>query len=469
MEREHFDILIVGSGVAGMSAAVSAMESLLETGTEATLAVIERASETEAGGSSRHTEAYLRMDASMKPAETFEEDIMSFSEGRSDPRMVRRLGEEAESTLRWLQGKGVVFEALPTAFLTSRRPRLLPVGGGRAIIEALGRRLRENGVPILYETTALRLILDDSGRVGGLEVRSNRDGLVRRITCHAVVLACGGFEGNPEMLARYMGEKARNLRNISRGGLYNKGECIQMALQVGAKPAGEWTLFHAEPVDPRSSATEPLLAIFPYGVLVNRQGRRFIDEGEGTVDETYEKVARAVLEQDGQIAYLVLDQKLYSIPDFRRAIKTPEPPVEAETLGDLAEKLGIDKVQFIETIEEFNRAVQEGPFDPLRLDGKRTAGINPPKSNWAQRIDSPPYLAYPFACAIVFTFGGVATNEEAEVLSSDDIPIPGLYAAGEVVGMYYAKYPGATSVLRGLVFGRIAGRNAARYVRRLVG
>jgi tricarballylate dehydrogenase len=240
-----------------------------------------------------------------------------------------------------------------------------------------------------------------------------------------------------------------------------------MALEVGAKPAGQWDAFHAEPVDPRSSESEAVVMTFPYGILVNKDGERFLDEGAGTVDEIYESVARTIFYDQDQVAYLIIDRKMFEIPEYHRAIQTDQDPYQAQTIADLAENIGVDPRALERTVSAYNEATPGDPsdFDPFRSDGLATSGdLVPPKSNWARPIDEPPYLTYPIACSVVFTFGGIATNERAEVLSSDGNLIPGLYAAGEAAGLYYGKYPGSTSVLRCLTFGKIAGNCAVEYV-----
>lgn len=202
--------------------------------------------------------------------------------------------------------------------------------------------------------------------------------------------------------------------------------------------------------------------VFPYGILVNLDGERFVDEGSGTADEIYEAVGRTIWKQREGLVYFIGDQRIYTVPGYEHALTTDMPPIVADSAEVLAEQLGLDPARLRRTIEEFNASVQEGAYDPTAPDGKATRGLTPPKSNWAQPLDMLPLVAYPMACAIVFTYGGIATSMSGEVLSADGWPIPGLFAAGECTGLYYGKYPGATSVLRGLVFGRIAGEAAAR-------
>ncbi|MGH7122850.1 MAG: FAD-binding protein, partial [Stellaceae bacterium] len=349
-----------------------------------------------------------------------------------------------------------------TYFITSTSPRMAPVGGGLALVEALAAAAEQQGARILYEATARQLLRDSAGRILG--VRSvDRAGRSHALHARSVVLASGGFEGNPELLTRYLGPQARYLRPVARGGYYNKGEGIQMALAAGAAPAGDYGAFHAEPIDPRSGATEPVVLVFNYGILVNARARRFTDEAPKTVDATYEAITRLIWEQPDGIAYVVLDAKIEDVPNWRKSVRSDQPPVEAPTLPGLAERLGLDPQALAATVEAYNSACPESTgFRPLELDGLATRNLDPRKSNWARPLDRPPFLAYPVTCANCFTFGGVKVDTDARVLDLDGVPIAGLYAAGEVMGLYYGTYTGATSVLRGAVFGRKAGLHAAK-------
>jgi tricarballylate dehydrogenase len=235
-----------------------------------------------------------------------------------------------------------------------------------------------------------------------------------------------------------------------------------MALDIGAAGAGEFGSYHAEPVDPRSGISEPSIFIFPYGILVNKDGHRFTDEAPGTVDAHYERVTRRIFEQRDGTAWVVLDARHTRIPNYRLGIRTDKPPVVANSIRELAVALALPPDALEETVARYNAACQPGETRPLELDGLATHGLTPPKSNWAVSVDEAPFHAYPIISANVFTFGGLQINAEARVLDKDGEAIPGLYAAGEIVGLYYGTYTGATSVLKGMVFGRIAGQDAAR-------
>ncbi len=465
MGREvDYDIVVIGCGVAGTSAALSAAEEAKKEGKNLKIAILERADYDHRGGNSRWTASYMRMKNLDEVADNFVEDMMAFSDNYSDREYIETLAANAGSTLRWVQEKGVDFDYLPTMFLTSSRPRLLPVGGGRAIVDALARRAGGLDVEIIYEATAWKLLLNDEGAVDGLDGRV-KGGTSLQLKVGAVIMGAGGFQGNREMMAQYVGRDAHKIPTVAEGGLFNKGEAIRMALAIGAKGAGQFDSFHAEPVDPRSKREEAAVMTYPYFILVDQNGKRFVDEGKTTVDEQYEEVARKIFhELPGHIAYMIGDQKMYDIPNYERALETDKPPIVAETLEELAGKIGVPAQQLAATVESFNAAVQPGEFLWDRKDGKQAVGITPPKSNWAIPIDKAPFIAYPIVCSNVFTNGGIATDTHGRVLSQDDDAIPGLYAVGETAGLYYGKYPGGTSVLRGLVFGRRAGAHAVSYV-----
>lgn len=447
-------VAVIGAGVAGLSAAVAAAEV---AGPDCRIVVLDRAEKSEAGGLTRWTSAYFRLDDIYEPGESFVSDIIDFSDGRTPEWYVQKLHDELPYTMEWIQSHGVRFRRLPTYFINSSRPRLQPVGGGEALLHALTAAASELGVQFSYGTTATGLACSEDGRVTGVDVHDANG--ARRLQADAVIVASGGFEGEPAMLARELGS-SEPLIPIAPGVAFNRGEGITMALDAGAARAGEWTSFHAEPVDPRSDSPEPLVMVFPYGILVNRHAQRFIDEGRGTVDETYESTARAIWNQPEGGAYWISDHQFNLVEARDRGILTGVKPIVAETLTELASQLGLDEHELTTTIHAFNESVSDGDFNWRTTDHKSTTGIEPPKSNWALRLDRPPYISYPIKCAIVFTFGGLATDVDGRVVNDAGAPIPGLFAAGECTGLYHGKYPGGTSIMRGMVFGRIAGREA---------
>jgi len=474
-----YDVIVVGCGIAGLSAAAAAFQG------GARPVVLERSPKEERGGNTRYTEAFLRMKNEHEPSEDFETKLVENSGGYPDPELVAMtatppaqwpplvralsindpevIAKFAASTgpaIQWLKTMGVRFDFLPTPFLTTSTTRMAPSGGGRALVEALCAYLEANDVPIHYDTAARALVRDAAGTVVGLRAVSRGNRPVE-YAGGAVVLASGGFEGNPEMLAQYLGPRALYLRPVARGGHYNKGEGIRMALAAGAAPCGDFGSYHAEPIDPRSGMPEAANFVFPYGILVNKEGQRFVDEAAGTVDATYESVTRRIYNQTDGIAYSLFDAKLADVPNVRLGLRTDQPPIQADSIAALAAALEMRPDRLEATVSAYNAACGPGTFKALEADGLATRGLEPPKSNWARPLDKPPFQAYPIISANVFTFGGVKVNTDAQVINTDGDVIPGLYAAGEVVGMYYRTYPGSTSVLRGAVFGRLAGEHAA--------
>jgi tricarballylate dehydrogenase len=302
--------------------------------------------------------------------------------------------------------------------------------------------------------------------VSGVVVRSNWQ--EETIACDAVVLAAGGFQANTEWRTRYLGP-GWDLAKV-RGSSFNTGDGIRMALDIGASPAGNWSGCHAVQWDYNAPEFGDLAVgdgfqkhSYPWGIVVNAAGRRFIDEGADFRNYTYAMYGRRVLEQPGQVAWQIFDAKVahllrdeYRIRQVTRA--------SADTLEELAGKLdGIDETGFVSEIAAYNAAVDQGTrFDPNVKDGRAARGLPVPKSNWANTIDTPPYQAFAVTCGITYTFGGLRIDAATRVLDTDLNPIPGLYAAGELTGgLFYFNYPGGSGLTNGSVFGRIAGAGAA--------
>jgi tricarballylate dehydrogenase len=478
--QRTFDVVVVGCGVAGLSAAVAAAEG------GATVALLERTTRDERGGNTRWTEAYLRMKSETELSHDFESLLLDNSgyyiepelaastvldyENWSpivktlpftDPDLIGFFVQEVPAAVAWLKAHGITYGEAGFYGLTPRpSPRIAINGGGWQLVETMTACAEALGVTFFYETTARELLQAPDGRVCGLAGKTG-DGSPVNLQAQAVILACGGFQGNPEMVMRYIGPKGRYLRPVARGGYYNKGEGIEMALRIGASGSGDFAEYHGQPVDPRSSVSEALVMVYPYGVLVNREGRRFLDEAPGTIDAHYEETVRTIADQKKGIAFAILDDKINRIPNWKRTVRTDQPAETADDIRTLGLRLGFDGEAAERTLQSYNAACREGVFDPFRLDGLSTVGLHPPKSNYAVPLDTPPFHAYPIISANTFTLGGLKVNTHAQVVDRDGRAMPGLYAAGETMGFYYGRYAGATSVLRGAVFGRKAGAHAA--------
>jgi tricarballylate dehydrogenase len=459
-------LVVVGHGAAGLAAALSAAEQAHSRGLPIDITVLEKSREAEAGGNTSWSPSNMRLDAPDRIDPGFENDMHSVSGGRSDRSYFRTLADNAVATIGWLQSHGVEF-ATPVYYLSAGPARIQPVSGGGAIIEKLRDAAKRAGVKLRYQSEAIRLVMAE-GRVRGVEARAG-DGIATMLDADAVVLACGGFQGNPAMMRTHFGPKAEAIKLISPGTRFDSGDGIRMATEQGASVSGDWNGMHIEPVDPRSRNSAAVVLVYPYGIVVDRDGRRFFDEGCGLMHETWEVLARDIhFSRPKGMAYAILDSRLFEIEGFERAIRSEVPPYRSGTLEGLATKIGIPAGNLVETVETFNAEATGDParFDATRCDGLAAAGtLKPPKSNWARAIAGPPYLAYPLVGAIAYTFGGLATNDKAEVLGEQD-PMPGLYAAGETTGHFYGTAPNAVAVLRALVFGKIAGREAVEFLAR---
>ena len=482
-KNTNFDIIVIGCGIAGLSAAVSAQQN------GSKVAILERAPREERGGNTRYTESFWRMKSEDEVSEDFEdqfaknsggwpdpgilEDLVRDREnqpavlkslGIVDPSLIATLAAEAPNALKWLKEFGVKFDFLPLYFLSQSTTRMGPIGGGLALVDALGSYADSNAddIRFFYETAAKKLISDDEGNLIGVSGISKGN---KKINLFApnVVLASGGFEGNSEMLSHYVGPQAQFIRPVSRGGHYNRGEGIQMALEAGAASCGDFSSFHAQPVDPRSKDMEPVVLNYSYGLLINETGRRFTDEAPALVDSTYEAVTRIIMQQKNGIGFAVFDNKLDDIDNWNATVRTRVAPYQANTLEELASLIKIPSEEFLRTVNDFNKACPEnqGDFDPLRPDGLKTHGLTLQKSNWSRPLTEAPFRAWPIICSNCFTFGGIKIDELARVINTEGDVIPGLYAAGEVAGIYYRTYTGATSVMRGAVTGRLAGNDAS--------
>jgi tricarballylate dehydrogenase len=460
MSKAPHRLVIVGHGAAGLAAAIGAAEAARFHGTAVEITLVEKAAQESAGGNTLWSPSYMRLDACDRIAPDFEDAMLEASDGRGDRLYFRVLAGNAIATVGWLESHGVSF-CSPPYYLSAGPLRIQPVGGGRAIVSVLSRAAKGLGVTFEYECTAKRIVTAGNGRVVGVEV--SRDDGTKTIPADAVILAAGGFQADGEMMREHFGPGGESIKLISPGTRCNSGDGIRMALEQGARMSGDWNGMHAEPVDPRSENSAPVVLVYPYGIVVDRNGRRFFDEGSGLVHETWERFARNIhFETPGGTAYAILDSRLFDISGFERAIRSEVPPHQADTLERLARLIEIEPTALMETVATYNRAATGDPaqFDAARRDGlAASAWLDPPKSNWARAIATPPFLAYPLVGAIAYTFGGIATNERAEVLGKDG-PLPGLYAAGEITGHFWGTAPNAVSVLRALVFGRIAGCEA---------
>ena len=489
------DVIVVGAGNAALATALTAREE------GCSLLVLEKAPKAERGGNSAFTGGLFRfpfddatrdfppllphysaeeLDACVVPPyprKAFEADLERVTEGLADPMLVDMLLGSAYPTMKWLTDRGVRW-MLATGRQSYKRGdkyyffgnlNLEANGGGQGLSDKEFEIAEQAGVEIMYETKASRLLTDANGGVIGVEIRK-ADGTRQPVEGKAVVLASGGFEANEEMRCRYLGADWE-LAKV-RGSRFNTGDGIRMALDVGAQPHGHWSCGHAVQWDYMSPPTGDLSVgdlyqkhSYPIGIIVNKLGKRFVDEGADFRNYTYAKYGREVLRQPERFAAQIFDSK--TIPILRDEYRHKDvTKARCNTIEQLAEELTIDVQGLVETVREYNAAVQDGDFNPSVLDGKHTVGVTPPKTNWALRIDEPPFEGYAVTCGLTFTFGGLKIDRQSRVQDTEDHPITGLYAAGELVGgLFYYNYPGGTGLMAGATFGRLAGLAAAKHAK----
>lgn len=487
---EEFDVIVVGGGNAALCAAITAREE------GARVLMLERAPEDERGGNSSFTEGLMRFvysgkddivalspdltpdelasDFGVYTEEKFFDDMARVTQNRTDPDLCEILVKQSNAALHWMRRQGVRF--LPQfgrqAFKIDGKftfwggATLAAVGGGRGLVDQLYRAAEKAGVKIWYNAWARELVYSDRG-VEGILV--NVAGTSSRIDARSIVLACGGFEANAAWRARHLGP-GWDLAKV-RGSRYNCGDGLDMALRIGAQSTGHWSGCHAVGWERYADEFGSFDTMddyerdnYPFSIMVNADGKRFLDEGADIRNYTYAKYGRIILQQPDQFAWQIFDSSVTHMlrPEYRARRVTK---VTANTIEELADKLGdVDRDTLIKTIKDFNASImRDVPFNPNRKDGRRTVGLDVPKSNWAVPLENPPFEAYAVTCGVTFTFGGLKVTTDAQVLDTNNHPMPGLFTAGEMLGgLFYFNYPGATGLTSGAVFGRIAGRGAAR-------
>jgi tricarballylate dehydrogenase len=493
--QDGYDVVVVGGGNAALCAAISAANS------GARVLVLERSPIEERGGNTAYTDGLMRTvydgpediraycpdltdeevavsDFGTYTEAQFFEDMGQITEYRTDPDLCEILVTRSRETILWMRDQGVRF--FPNfgrqAYRVDGRFKfwggatIAVASGGPGLVDALYRAAEKKGIEVRYQAWARGLVKRD-GAVAGVIV-TLPDGAEETISAGAVVLACGGFEANAEWRARYLGP-GWDLAKV-RGSRFNTGDGLAMALAAGAQSYGHWSGCHAVSWE-RNAQDFGDLALtpqyqrhsYPLSIMVNKEGRRFVDEGADFRNYTYAKYGQAVLLQPGQVAWQIFDSKVSDLlRDEYRTRQTTK--ISAPSLEELADKLDeIDKPQLLKTIAEFNASVQtEVPFDPNVKDGRSASSNGVPRSHWANRIDTPPFEAYAVTCGITFTFGGVRISLDGEVLDTSGHAIPGLYAAGEMVGgIFYFNYPGASGLTSGAIFGRLAGDSAGAFAR----
>ncbi|KAL4926435.1 FAD binding domain-containing protein [Aspergillus undulatus] len=497
-----YDVIVVGGGNAALVSALSAHQS------GARVAIFEAAPEAEHGGNSRFSSGIFRIPHSglsevtalldeaalddvkhcrmaAYPAEQYKGDIERTSKGHCDRAQVDVMLKHAFETVRWMKDDIGVKWQLPLGKFFDREKiiaaqgvvdmppwdTVMAIGEGTGLMEALWDAVRERpGIAVFHESPVSGLIADGD-TVSGVTVR-RRDTTLR--VYGQVILACGGFEASPRLRRQYLGE-GWDLVAL-RGSRFNTGTMMEQAVGVGAAAVGNFGGCHATPHDldaPKilnpSDADRMSRYSFPYSVMVNAEGRRFMDEGENVFSLTYAKTGAAIVKQPHATAFQVFDQKTLHLLEPRYSVASP---VEADTLEELAHKIGVDANTFTTTIEKYNSATLKDAterFHAFACDGVSTGtALDIPKSNWALPIDKPPFVAYGVTCGITFTYGGLRVDNAARVLNDEGLVMPGLWAVGEIAGGFFAfNYPGGSGLTKGAVFGKLAGQSAAERARNI--
>jgi tricarballylate dehydrogenase len=489
LQDESYDVIVVGGGNAALCAAISASDE------GAKVLLLERAPQDERGGNSSYTEGLLRCvyngaddikvlspdlneeemksDFGSYTEDQFFDDMARVTQNRTDPDLCEILVRGSNGIMHWLKDKGVRW--LPQFGRQSFKVEgkytfwggatLAAVGGGHGLVDTLYKAAEKAGVRVLYNAWVRDLVRSDRG-VHGVTVTI--EGATREIRAQSVILACGGFEANAAWRARHLGP-GWDLAKV-RGTKYNTGDGLDMALRMGAQPAGHWSGCHsvgweryASDFGDFSTTDDYERDSYPFSIMVNAEGKRFLDEGADIRNYTYAKYGRIILQQPMQFAWQIFDSSMTHLlrPEYRSRHVTK---VIAGSIEELVEKVeDVDKAQLLKTIREFNAAVKRDvPFSPNVKDGRGTVGLEIPKSNWATPLENPPFEAYAVTCGITFTFGGLKVTTDTQVVDTNHRPIPGLYVAGEMLGgLFYFNYPGSTGLTSGAVFGRRAGQSAA--------
>ncbi|MFN3661781.1 FAD-dependent tricarballylate dehydrogenase TcuA [Yoonia sp.] len=460
IESRIWDVVIVGGGNAGLCAALEAAE------TGASVLVLEAAPERYRGGNSRHTRNFRCMHygplgplVDTYDEEEFWQDLLRVTKGETDENLARHAIRSSEECLPWMQEHGVRFQKSLSGTLSLDRTNAFFLGGGKALMNAYYLTAADLGVTVVYEAKVSHIAFDGD-RATHLDAEINGEPVT--IRGRAFVLASGGFQSDIDWLARAWGEAARNF--LIRGTPFNRGVVLKDMLDQGALSVGDPTQCHAVAIDGRAPKFDggivTRLDCVPFSVVVNKDGQRFYDEGEDVWPKRYAIWGRLVAAQPDQVAYSIIDSR--SIDLFMPSVYPPE---SAETIPGLAQKMGLNADALQATINDFNAACRDGPFQPQKLDGLATDGLTPPKTNWARPISEPPYYAYELRPGVTFTYLGLKVDLGARATGPTGL-YPNVWSAGEmmagsILGQGYLAGFGMTI---GTVFGRIAGKEAAAHV-----
>ncbi|MBA4205110.1 MAG: tricarballylate dehydrogenase [Polymorphum sp.] len=454
-----FDVAVVGGGNAALCAAITAAEA------GCSVLILEGAPKPYRGGNSRHTRNFrcMHKGPAFPLTGTYEEeeyfhDLMLVTRGKTDEGLARLAIRTSEECLPWMQEHGVRFQPSLSGTLSLSRTNAFFLGGGKALVNAYYNTASDLGVKIAYEAQVKHVHLDGS-RISHLEVEIA--GQPVTVQARTFVLASGGFQADIDWLARAWGPSARNF--LIRGTPYNRGTVLRDMLDQGAESVGDPTQCHAVAIDGRAPKYDggivTRLDCVPFSIVLNKDGERFYDEGEDVWPKRYAIWGRLVAAQPDQVGYALIDAK--SIDLFMPSVF---PPVKADTIEELAAKMGLEPEAVRRTVDTFNAACRPGSFHPTELDGLCTEGLNVPKTNWARPLDTAPFYGYELRPGVTFTYLGLKVDSRAQVHSAAG-PISNLWAAGEIMAgsILGQGYLAGFGMTIGTVFGRIAGKEAAAH------
>jgi tricarballylate dehydrogenase len=446
------DVVVAGGGSAALCAAIQARLD------GATVLLLERTPRAWRGGNSKYTRNLRCASAEYREDELLA-DLVAVTGAELDRDLAAYTIERSRELPAWLGDRGVRWQPALHGTLQLSRTNRFFLGGGKALVNVEYEAAHRLGVDVRYESTVVELRLA-GGRCDAVVVESA--GERATVPARAVVVASGGYESNLDWLAEHWGEGARNYR--VRGSRWNDGLLLRHLLDAGAQPRGNPRGFHAIAVDARSPAYDGGIVTrvdsVPFGIVVDRDCARFADEGADLWPKRYASWGRLIALQPGQVAWSIFDARAAG-----RFIPAVYPPHRADTVEELARAVGLDAARLAATVAAYNRAVRPGQYDPTRLDGCATEGLDPPKSHWALPLDAPPYQAYPLSPGVTFTYLGLAVDRDARVLQSAGPPFENVYAAGEVMAGSILRegYLAGFGMTIGAVFGRLAGAGAARH------
>lgn len=458
----NWDVVIIGSGNAGLCAAMTAGEE------GAKVLMLETAPKAYRGGNSRHTRNFRCMHTGpLGPLiEKYEEDeyfsdLMKVTDGKTNESLARMAIRNSEECLPWMQERGVRFQPSLSGTLSLARTNAFFLGGGKSLVNAYHRTAAKLGVIVEYDANVTHLEVHD-GKVVYLDYSQGDE--THRITPKAVIVAAGGFQADTDWLARAWGPAAKNF--LIRGTPYNRGVVLADLLAQGVDQVGDPTQCHAVAIDGRAPKYDggivTRLDCVPFSIVVNKNAERFYDEGEDVWPKRYAIWGRLVAAQPDQVGYAIIDAKSLNL--FMPSVF---PPIKADTIKELANKMGLPADKLCATVNQFNASCGDtSQFHPTELDGVSTSNLSPPKTNWARPITQAPFYGYSLRTGVTFTYLGLKVGEKAQCYK-DGKPIANLWAAGEtmagsILGQGYLAGFGMTI---GTVFGRIAGQEAANYAK----